>query len=148
MACCPQRTVQNIDKYKQKNAEIRRYSTVSGRVTSQCCLTQCSLPIITGVTITNCQANGHPTYNTRCDYTVQYSNGTSFQWYWVESAVTQQLSDGNNITGTQTPTITLNTSNTDTCAITSLFCIVSNSCGSSTSPNAIENGGCPQANDP
>jgi len=143
MACCPQRTVQNIDKYKQKNAELRRYNTVSGRVTSQCCITPCILPTAGAITTSNC-VFVQETYITTCDYTVASSGGTSFQWFYISgSNPPQPFVNGTNISGSQTQTLRMGAVESDTCIISSIYCIVTNNCGSVQSSNAAIVGGCP-----
>jgi hypothetical protein len=133
MACCPQRTVQNIDKYKQKNAEIRRYNTVSGRVTSQCCATPCIPPTAGLIRTNNLGPTGDPTYDTLYSYTVDQTNGTSFVWFYIVGETTLQLSDGGNISGSQTQILLVKTRTTNCPPVSEtpyFVCNVLNNCGS------------------
>ena len=143
MAYCPQRTVQSINKYKQKNAEIRRYDILSGRVISQCCSTDCLSPTADGVTISNLGPTDDPTFDTLFSYTVQYTNGTSFQWFYISQESTTQLSDTPNISGSQTSILLVKTKTTD-CPIviqpSYFLCVVSNNCGSARSGTALAQG--------
>lgn len=129
---CVTRTVQSIDKNKQKNAGVRRYNTVSNRVTATCCDASPSCPPPTSGTITpsNC-AFDQETEITTCDYTVTSSGGTSFQWFYISgSNPPQPFIDGPNISGSQTATLSMSASSEASCPITVIYCIVLNSCGS------------------
>lgn len=105
-------------------------------------------PVITGITKSNCSPNSDPVYTTTCDYTLQYSNGTTFQWLYTTKDFNkpQLFVDGIHVSGSQTPTITLNTSTTiPSCSILSVYCVVTNSCGSTESNNILTLlSGCPQ----
>lgn len=128
---CVTRTVQSIDKNKQKNAGVRRYSTLSNRVASTCCNDSSSCPLPTAGTITpsNC-AFDQETQITTCNYTVNSSGGTSFQWFYISGTnPPQPFIDGPNISGSQTPTLTMSASSEEQCPTTDIYCIVSNSCG-------------------
>jgi hypothetical protein len=126
MVYCPQRTVQSIDKYKQKNAEIRR-------VTSQCCTILCPLPTAGLITTSDLGPTGDPTYDTLYSYTVNQTNGTSFKWFYVVGESTILLSDGGNVSGSQTPILLIKTK-TIGCPpngqVRYFVCNVSNNCGS------------------
>ena len=144
---CVTRTVQSIDKDKQKNAGVRRYNSVSGRVTATCCdsSSSCLLPTTGDITPSNCSSDGH--YITTCDYTVNSSGGTSFQWYYsipAQGDVPVAFVDGPNISGSRTPTLTLSaTDRFQVCQRVNIFCIVTNNCGSVqiNLPGVV--GGCP-----
>lgn len=128
---CVTRTVQSIDKDKQKNAGVRRYNTVSNRVTATCCDAppSCFPPTTGDITPSNCSSDGQ--YITTCDYTVNSSGGTSFQWFYIlQSNPPQPFVDGPNISGSQTPTLTMSANSEESCSTTIIYCIVSNSCGS------------------
>jgi hypothetical protein len=129
---CVTRTVQSIDKDKQKNAGVRRYNTVSKRVTATCCDTSpsCSLPTTGDITPSNC-AFDQETQITTCDYTVNSSGGTLFQWFYIFGInPPEPFIDGPNISGSQTQTLRMGALETDVCAINSIYCIVTNNCGS------------------
>jgi Flp pilus assembly protein TadG len=142
---CVTRTVQSIDKDKQKNAGVRRYNIVSKRVTSTCCdaSSSCFPPTTGDITPSNCSSDGQ--YITTCDYTVNSSGGTSFQWYYIlQSNPPQPFIDGPNISGSQTPTLRMSaTDQVDTCLISNIYCIVTNSCGSVQISLDQVVGGCP-----
>jgi len=56
-----------------------------------------------------------------------------YQWYWINgSGVHTAFSDGNNIFGSQNPSICLTLPGGDTCAAYNIYCIYSNNCGSIT----------------
>lgn len=136
MACCPQRTIQNIDKEKQKNAGIRRYNPVSGRVTSQCCIT-CNLPTAGNITLTDLGPTGDPTFDTLYSYTVDQTYGTSFTWWQIIGEQTGIISDTSLISGSQTSTLLVKTQTIGCPGIIHppnyLFCDVSNNCGTTRS---------------
>ena len=129
---CVTRTVQSIDKNKQKNASVRRYNTVSNRVTATCCDASPSCPPPTAgiITPSNCSSDGQ--YITTCDYTVNSSGGTNFQWFYISgSNPPQPFIDGPNISGSQTATLRMSaTDEPEICGRVDIYCIVSNSCGS------------------
>lgn len=105
-------------------------------------------PTVGNIIRSNCRPNEDSAYETRCDYTVQYSNGTSFQWYYGRGEIGNAFPfvDSPVVSGSQTPTITLNTSSNIECNINSFFCVVTNSCGSSVNSNSGLSvlAGCPQ----
>jgi hypothetical protein len=113
MPVCPQRTVQSINKFKQKNAENKRCV----------CPPLCPLPSATAVTQTGPRS-----------YTVLQSGGTSFQWWYIFKGFEYQL-NGPGITGSTTPTITFNFEAQG--PFLTIYCIVSNQCGSATSPGIL-----------
>jgi len=130
---CVTRTVQSIDKDKQKNAGVRSYNTVSKRVASTCCNAQpvvCNPPTTGDITPSNC-AFDQETQITTCDYTVNSSDGTSFQWFYISgSNPSLPFIDGPNISGSQTQTLRMGAVELDQCTINSIYCIVTNNCGS------------------
>ena len=131
---CVTRTVQSINKYKQKNAGIRRCN----QVTSPCLV---PLPTAGLVTVNNCRSSGNFSLPTTCDYTVQYSNGTSFQWYYIGLGNPVAFTDNANVSGSHTPILSLNTGNCPPSITPAyIFCIVTNSCGSATSQYASISG--------
>ena len=116
-----------------------------GLVKNGCCVVPSCVPPTAGnVTINNCRPSGVPTYDTRCDYTVQYSNGTSFQWFYIlQSNPPQPFVDGANVSGSQTPTMSVNSRTIGCPPIVQplpIFCVVTNSCGSATSGSVPLNG--------
>jgi hypothetical protein len=130
---CPQRTVQSINKDKQKNAEIRR-------VNSQCCAIPCILPTAGIITTTDLGPTGDPTYDTLYSYTVDQTNGTSFQWFYMLGDTSTLLSDGGNISGSQTQILLVKTRTTDCPPVIQaryFVCNVSNNCGSAGSQPII-----------
>lgn len=130
---CVTRTVQSIDKNKQKNAEIRR-------VTYQCCAPLCPLPTAGAITRTDLGPTGDPTYDTLYSYTVDQTNGTSFLWFYILGETSVKLSDGGNVSGSQTPTLLIKTKTTGcppNISVRYFVCFVSNNCGSARSETVI-----------
>lgn len=107
-------------------------------------------PTVGNILRSNCRPSSDPVYTTRCDYTVQYSNGTSFQWYYGAGQIFRPfaLVDDAYVSGSQTPTVSLNTTvpMLGCGGIQTIFyCIVTNSCGSTQSNNSADLlDGCPQ----
>ena len=95
-------------------------------------LPSCSLPTVGDITPSNCSSDGQ--YITTCDYTVNSSGGTSFQWYYsipAQGNVPVAFVDGPNISGSQTPTLRMSaTDRFIVCQRVDIWCIVSNNCGS------------------
>ena len=143
---CVTRTVQSIDKDKQKNAGVRRYNTVSGRVTASCCNAQpvvCNPPTTGDITPSNCSSDGQ--YITTCDYTVNSSGGTLFQWFYESPLGSPRVAlvDGPIVSGSQTQTLRIGAnSEPEACPSVKVYCIVTNNCGSTQSTNAQIVGGC------
>lgn len=129
---CVTRTVQSINKSKMKAAGVFKYGCP-----------QCYPPTAGGITSSNCVFD-EETDITTCDYTVASSGGTSFQWFYISgSNPPQPFVNGANISGSQTQTLRMGAVESDTCIISSIYCIVTNNCGSAQSSNAAVVGGCP-----
>ena len=136
MVYCPQRTVQSIDKSKMKAAGVFKYECTVP-------VSQCPLPSAGGITSSNCVFD-EETDITTCDYTAASSGGTSFQWFYISGTnPPQPFVNGGNISGSQTQTLRMGAVESDTCIISSIYCIVTNNCGSAQSSNAAVVGGCP-----
>jgi hypothetical protein len=104
----------------------------------------CYPPTAGNITSSNCSFDGQ--YITTCDYTVNYSAGDSFQWFYERPPGTTPVAfvNGANISGSQTPTLRMGaTDQFDICQAVNIYCIVSNTCGSVQSNNAAVVGGCP-----
>ena len=142
---CVTRTVQSIDKDKQKTAGVRRYNTLSKKVTATCCdaSPSCFPPTTGDIIPSNCSSDGE--YITTCDYTVNSSGGTSFQWFYISGThPPQPFIDGPNISGSQTPTLRMKASSEgDVCPAVDIYCIVTNNCGSVQINLDEVIGGCP-----
>lgn len=136
---CVTRTVSSIDKNKMKLAGIKKCP----------CPPICIPPTSTTISRTNCITKCN-----QCDFIGNVTVGIDFpiepgppdqpsgslfpsppvvyQWYWIDgSGVRRAFTDGNNIFGSQNPTICL-TVPTGTCTPYNIYCVYSNNCGSIT----------------
>jgi hypothetical protein len=103
----------------------------------------CVPPTAGAVTLTDLGPISDPTYDTLFSYTVDQTNGTSFQWFIIFRDTTTQLSDGGNVSGSQTPTLVVKTKTIGCPPIIQpryFYCVVSNNCGSAVSENALVQG--------
>ena len=114
MPVCPQRTVQSIDKYKQKNAGIKK----------------CVCPPIICL-----RPTAGNIVNTRPTHTVIFTNGTSFQWWYLVGTTPVPFVNGNGVSGSTTSVLTINQLSEGN--LVTIYCIVSNSCGSATSNTTL-----------
>jgi hypothetical protein len=114
-----------------------------GLVKNGCCVVEsapppppCVPPTAGIITPTDLGPTGDPTYDTLYSYTVDQTNGTSFLWFYHLGEITERLSDGGNVSGSQTPTLLIKTKTTGCPPDTSdryFSCFVSNNCGSARS---------------
>jgi len=110
MQTCPQRTVQSIDKNKMKNAGVRK-----------CVCHPVICPPPTAGNIVNHLKT----------HTVTFTNGTSFQWWYLVGSTPVKFVDGNGVSGSTTSVLTINQQMEGN--LFTIYCIVSNVCGSATS---------------
>lgn len=124
---------------------IRMVYKNKGLVKKGCCVVaNCPPPTVGNITSSNCVFDGQ--YTTTCDYTVNSSGGTSFQWYYAVAPSYDPVAfvNGPRISGSQTPTLRMGaTDQPISCLNSNIYCIVTNSCGSVQINNAPIVGGCP-----
>lgn len=121
---------------------IRMVYKNKGLVKRGCCVvTNCPPPTAGNITIDDLGPSGNPTYDTLYSYTIEYTNATSFQWYYAlaPNYVPVAFVDGSNVSGSQTSTLLIKIKTTGcppTIVPANVYCIVTNTCGSATSTNA------------
>jgi hypothetical protein len=123
-----------------------------GVVKNGCCVVEsapppppvvCVPPTAGNITITDLGPTGNPTYDTLYSYAVNQTNGTSFVWFYgFGDNGFLQLSDSDNISGSQTPILLIKTKTTDCSSFppSNFYCVVSNNCGSARSEDVIVQG--------
>jgi hypothetical protein len=119
-----------------------------GVVKNGCCVVSppppCVPPTAGIIRINDLGPTGDPNFDTLYSYTVDQTNGTSFVWFYSYGDTgLLQLSDGGNVSGSQTPILLIKTKTND-CPTniqpTYFYCIVSNICGSARSEEVIVQG--------
>lgn len=118
---------------------IRMVYKNKGVVKNGCCVVEsapppppCIPPTAGIIRINDLGPTGDPNFDTLYSYTVDQTNGTSFQWFYILDETSTLLSDGPNVSGSQTPTLLIKTKTTDCPPVSQtrfFVCNVSNNCG-------------------
>jgi hypothetical protein len=119
-----------------------------GVVKNGCCVVEsapppCIPPTAGIIRINDLGPSGDPTYDTLYSYTVDQTNGTSFRWFCRVGETTTLLSDGGNVSGSQTPILLVKTKTTGCPPVIQpqfFVCDVSNNCGTARSENGSVQG--------